>query len=142
MPRGKGLSCLCAAAAWTRTGGATKKGRLTLQAAQVWEERDRRTDAAHRTTSFRNASFKFKCHPSAHVLASGFLLRNLDFGRPSSAKSATSHACSTCLPLILATRLRLRAGVDPRGRCNEARNETAPAGKHRRSLRACPPARR
>src|SRR5262249_40622909 len=26
-----------------------KKGRLTLQAAQVWEERDRRTDAAHRT---------------------------------------------------------------------------------------------
>jgi hypothetical protein len=28
-----------------------KKGRLTLQAAQVWEERDGRTDAAHRTTS-------------------------------------------------------------------------------------------
>jgi hypothetical protein len=26
-----------------------KKGRLTLQAAQVWEERDGRTDAAHRT---------------------------------------------------------------------------------------------
>src|SRR6266702_2489240 len=119
-----------------------KKGRLTLQAAQVWEERDGRTDAAIAPVHLRSASLKFKCHPSAHLVASEFLLRNLDFGRPSSAKSATSHARSTCLPLIRATRLRLRAGVDPPGRCIEERNETAPAGKRRHSLRACPPARR
>jgi hypothetical protein len=43
----------------------------------------------------RSASLKFKCHPSAHALASGFLEGNLDFGHPSSAKSATSHARST-----------------------------------------------
>src|SRR5262249_61410011 len=54
-PGGKGLSCLCATA---RRGPAErrKKGRLTLQAAQVWEERARRTDAAHPTTSFANPS--------------------------------------------------------------------------------------
>src|SRR6516225_452547 len=72
-----------------------KKGRLTLQAAQVWEERDRRTDAAHRTTSFANASSKFKCRPLAHLLVSRFLQRNPDFRHPCSAKSATSHARST-----------------------------------------------
>src|SRR5215471_3216401 len=72
-----------------------KKGRLTLQAAQVWEERDGRTDVAHRTTSFANASSKFKCRPLAHLLAGGFLQRNPEFGHPSSAKSATSHARST-----------------------------------------------
>src|SRR5499427_456763 len=43
----------------------------------------------------RSASLKFKIHRSAHLLASAFLLRNLDFGHPSSAKSATSHARST-----------------------------------------------
>jgi hypothetical protein len=31
---------------------ATRKGRLTFQAAQVWEECDGRIDVAHRTTSF------------------------------------------------------------------------------------------
>src|SRR5262249_48958611 len=44
----------------------------------------------------RSASLKFKGHPSAHLLASGLLQRNLDFWHPSSAKSATSHARSTC----------------------------------------------
>src|SRR5262245_66449790 len=43
----------------------------------------------------RSASLKFEIHRSAHLLASGFLLRNLDFGHPCSAKSATSHARST-----------------------------------------------
>src|SRR6516165_8012320 len=80
----------------------------------------------------RSASLKFKGHPSVHLLASGFLERNLDFWHPSSAKSATSHARSTCLPLIRATRLRLRAAVDPPGRCIEEKNETAPAEKRRR----------
>ena len=31
---------------------ATRKGRLTFQTAQVWEERDGRPDPAHRTASF------------------------------------------------------------------------------------------
>jgi hypothetical protein len=86
-----------------------KKGRLTLQAAQVWEERDRRPDAAHRMTSFANATSKFKCRPLAHLLVSRFLQRNPDFGHPRSAKSATSHACNTWPALILATRLALAA---------------------------------
>src|SRR5262249_10271643 len=43
----------------------------------------------------RSASLKFKRHPSAQLVAWGFLQRNLDFGHLSSAKSATSHARST-----------------------------------------------
>src|SRR5262249_28403952 len=90
--RDKRLSRLRAAAR-TRAGGSDeKKGRLTLQAAQVWEERDGRTDVAHRTTSFANASSKFKCRPLAHLLAGGFLRRNPDFVHPSSANRETSHA--------------------------------------------------
>src|SRR5262249_47349155 len=90
----------------------------------------------------RSASLKFKGDPSAHLVASGFLQRNLDFGRPCSAKWVPSHARSTCLPLIRATRLRPRAAVDPPGGCIEERKKPAPAEKRRRSLRACPPARR
>src|SRR5215471_326109 len=71
-----------------------KKGRLTLQAAQVWEERDRRTDAAHRTTSFANASSKFKCRPFGTPPRLAIFAKESRF--PAfAAKSATSHARST-----------------------------------------------
>src|SRR5262249_34606023 len=40
----------------------------------------------------RGASSRFKCFPLADVSALRFLQRSLDFGHPSSAKSATSHA--------------------------------------------------
>jgi hypothetical protein len=43
----------------------------------------------------RSASLEFKCHTLADVAALRFLQRSLDFGHPSSAKSATSHARST-----------------------------------------------
>src|SRR5215475_2707261 len=97
----------------------------------------------HRTISFAERVVKFKCHPLADVPALRFLQRSLDFGHPSSAKSATSHARITWpAALILATQLRPPVEVDPPDRCIEQRNETAPGGKRRRSLRACPPARR
>jgi hypothetical protein len=40
-----------------------KKGRLTLQAAQGWEERDGRTDAAHRTVSFAERVVEIQVTP-------------------------------------------------------------------------------
>src|SRR5262249_38723384 len=43
----------------------------------------------------RSASLKFKIHRSAHLLASGFLLRTLFFGHPSWEKSPPPHARST-----------------------------------------------
>src|SRR5262245_64904888 len=72
-----------------------KKGRLTLQAAQGWEERDGRTDAAHRTVSFAKRVVEIQVPPVGGRSRLAILQRSLDFGHASSAKSATSHARST-----------------------------------------------
>src|SRR5215475_11995397 len=53
-----------AKAAWTSAAISAKKGRLTLQAAQGWEERDGRTDAAHRTISFAKRVVEIQVPPA------------------------------------------------------------------------------
>src|SRR5262249_17674448 len=120
-----------------------KKGRLTLQAAQGWEERDGRTDAAHRTISFAERVVEIQAPPVGGRRRLAILAEESRFGsclpgKISDLACAQHMACR----LILATRLRPPVEFDPPGRCIEQRNETAPAGKRRRSLRACPPARR
>src|ERR1700730_5024487 len=52
MPPRRRAKPVARATAPTTADRATRKGRLTFQAAQVWEERDGRTDAAHRNPSF------------------------------------------------------------------------------------------
>src|SRR5262249_9155922 len=131
------------AAARARADRSAKKGRLTLQAAQGWEERDGRTDAAHRIISFAERVVEIQV-PSVGgrfrlaILAEESRFRAAILGKISDLAGAQHMACR----LILATRLRPPVEVDPPGRCIEQRNETAPGGKRRRSLRACPPARR
>jgi hypothetical protein len=72
---------------------ATRKGRLTFQAAQVWEECDRRPDPAHRTPSFAKRVIEIQVpNVGAPPRLRDSRRRIPISGIPSSAKSATSRS--------------------------------------------------
>src|SRR5262245_13754549 len=98
---------------------------------------------AHRILSFAERVVEIQVPSVAGafrlaILAAESRFRASILGKIGDLACAQHMACR----LIVATRLRSPVEVDPPGRCIEQRNETAPAGKRRRSLRACPPARR
>src|SRR5215475_3826858 len=128
-----------AKAAWTSAAISAKKGRLTLQAAQGWEERDGRTDAAHRTISFAKRVVEIQVPPAGGRRRLAILAEESRFSGMPPRQNRRPRMRAAHGRVILATRLRPPVEVDPPGRCIAQRNETAPAGKRRRSLRACPP---
>src|SRR5262245_66520067 len=99
--------------------------------------------SAHRTISFAERGVEIQVppvggRPRLAILAAESRFRACLLGKIGDLACAQHMACR----LILATRLRPPVEVDPPGRCIEQRNETAPGGKRRCSLRAYPPARR